>query len=112
MTIQLNMDKKILAIGILSLTAVGLLVANFVSPPKAQAAFTIRGEHYTATTGRINSGGEALYLTNRDGLMAVFAYSPNTSRLEYKGGRSVIEMFNGGAAAGPQQPNGGRRIRP
>ena len=98
---KLQLDKKSLAIGILSLTGSLLLAANIVSTPNAQAADTIRGDQYFAVTGRVAVGGDGLYLTNRDGVMVVFIYNPNTRLVEPRAIKSVVDAFNGAAPAGP-----------
>jgi hypothetical protein len=96
MTIQI--DRKGLLIGILSLTAALLLAANVLWTPTAHAE-TVKGDQYIATTGRISQGGDGLYLTNRDGVMAVFVYNPNKKVVEPRAVKSVVDAFNAGAPA-------------
>lgn len=72
------MDKRLFTIGVLTLSAVILLVANLIQPRIADASFVVKDNDYTAVTARIAKGGEALYvLDNRTGLMAVLYYDPN-----------------------------------
>ena len=69
------MDKKTFTIGVLSLSALVLLVANLIQPRVAEAGLVVKDNEYTAVTARVARGGEALYiLDNRSGLMAVVAY--------------------------------------
>jgi hypothetical protein len=78
------MDKKTYTIGILSLTAVVLLVANFLAPPRAEATqgFVNPGRDYQVVTAPEQSGGDALYvLNNRTGMLAVFTYDAATRRM-------------------------------
>src|SRR5580700_8188120 len=56
------MDKKIFGIGIMSLTAIVLLVANFMPMQQASALSAIKDRDYSMVTGQLNGGGEALYL--------------------------------------------------
>jgi len=92
----LHIDKKSLAIAILSFTAALLIAANFCWTPKAQAE-TVKGDQYIAVTGRITGVGDGLYLTNRDGVMAVFVYNPNKKEVEPRAIKSVVDAFNGAA---------------
>ena len=67
------MDKKLLAVCVLTVTAIVLMVANFVAKP-VQAATAISGGGYQIATGHLASGGEAVYvLDNRTGVVAVFS---------------------------------------
>lgn len=78
------MDKKTYSIGILSLTAVILLVANFMSTPPAEATLGMvyPGRDYQAVTAPVQGGGDALYiLNNRTGMLAVFTYDTTTRRM-------------------------------
>ena len=100
MTIRI--DRKSLTIGVLSFTAALLIAANFCWTPRAQAE-TVKGDQYIAITGRIAQGGDGLYLTNRDGVMAVFVYNPNSKQVEPRALKSVVNAFTGPApAAGPK----------
>lgn len=104
-----NLDKKTFAIGILSLSAVALLVANLIHVPPAKAAMAIKDRDYQAVTARVNRGGEALYLTdNRTGLMAVFVYDPSKRAVIPLAVEPVSKAFGGGAAPAP---GGGRNPR-
>jgi hypothetical protein len=105
-TIQI--DKKTFAIGVLSLTAVILFVANVMQPPQAQAQTSIKGSEYQAVTARVSKGGEALYLTqNFSGKMAVFGYDPNKRAVVPIAIEPLSKAFAGGAA--PDRPNNNKR---
>lgn len=69
------MDNKTFGIGILSLMAIVLFVANFMPVRPAVAADSIKDRDYQLVTGRTQQGGEALYVTDtRSGQMAVFTW--------------------------------------
>jgi hypothetical protein len=71
------MNKKTFTIGVLSITATILLVANILAPQRAHADFAVKERVYTAVTGHINAGGDALYVTNNfTGNMGVFIVVP------------------------------------
>jgi hypothetical protein len=75
------MDKKLLAICILSITAIALMIANFATPV-AHADTAISGNGYMLATGRLVGGGEGLYiLDNQSGNMVVFTYDANKRQL-------------------------------
>lgn len=104
------MDKKTFTIGVLSVTATLLLVANFISTPRAQAEFAVKDRDYTAVTAHIAAGGDALYVTdNRSGNMGVFVYDPGARGLKLVGLSPVTAAFATrgamrGAAAGGLRP--------
>ena len=92
------MDNKTFAIGILSLTAVVLLGANFLLETPADAGLTIKDRDYQVVTARIQAGGEALYiLDNKTGLVAVFAYDANARGLRARAVRLVTDCFTASA---------------
>ena len=105
-TIQI--DKKTFAIGVLSLTAVILFVANVVQQPQALAQTSIKGSEYQAVTARVSKGGEALYLTqNFSGKMAVFGYDPNKRTVVMLAIEPLSRAFAAGAE--PGRPNNNNR---
>ncbi len=89
------LDKKTFTIGVLTLTAAMLLVANIIGPHHAEANVTIKDRDYQAVTTHVsNPGGDALYVTdNRTGNMAVFVYDPNRKNLKLLGVQSVTSAF-------------------
>lgn len=90
------MDKKLFAIGILSLMAVLLLVANVIPVQPANANVVIRDRDYQLVTARIVSGGEALYvLDNRTGLVAAFVWDTAARRIVPRDVRPMSFAFGG-----------------
>jgi|SRR6476469_7316766 hypothetical protein len=67
------MDSKTYSIGILTLTAVALLIANIFAPRPAVAIEAVANDQMQAVTCRQQSGGDALYLLDHNsGKLAVF----------------------------------------
>ncbi len=88
------MDSKTYGIGILSLTAVVLIVANCLGPRPAAAELVTSGAGYSVATAAVQNGGDAVYiLDNRTGNFAVFTYDPGTRRLEARRVRALSEAF-------------------
>ena len=89
------MDKKTFWIGILSLTATLLFVANYFAP-SATASLTVRDRDFSMVTARVNKGGEALYvLDNRSGLVAVMSFDPARGAIQLRKVRSMSDAFAG-----------------
>ena len=62
------MDKKTFSLGVLSITATLLLIANLLPMPAAHADTAIKDRDYTMATTRSQKGGEILYIIdNRTG---------------------------------------------
>lgn len=71
------MDKKNFSIGLLSLSAVALMLVNYFAPQPAQALMSIKDRDFSLVTARTQNGGDSLYvLDNRSGRVAVFSYDP------------------------------------
>ena len=88
------MDSKTFGIGILSLTAVVLVVANCLVPPTASAELSITGQGYSVVTARVQTGGDGVYiLDNRTGKFAVFTWDPGSRRLEPRTVRPLADAF-------------------
>jgi hypothetical protein len=89
------MQNKTFAIGILSLTAVVLAVANlFLTPEPAHAIFAVRDRDYTLVTARTTSGADALWvLDSRSGQIAVLTYDPQTRTVKPRKVRAVMDAF-------------------
>ena len=103
-------DKKTFTIGVLSVTALILFIANLSLPQPAVAEVAVKDRDYTAVTGRTTKGGDALFLTdNRSGMMAVFVYDPNRRTLRALDARSLTEAFAGGARGRAADNAGGGR---
>lgn len=91
------MDKKTLGIGILSLSAVLLTLTTMLIPTSdLQANEVVKDRDYQLITAEVQGGGEGLYvIDSRTGLMAIFAYDPNTRQLEPRAVRAVADAFGG-----------------
>jgi hypothetical protein len=110
-TMNMTVDKRTFALGVLTLSAVILLVANILAPRGAVAMTTVFDkETYQMQTGRVSNGGEALYVTdNRTGMMGVFVYDPNRHSVVLVARRPVMDAFG---VVGPQPGRNGRMNRP
>jgi hypothetical protein len=86
------MDRKLIAICVLTLSAIGLLIANFAMP--ARGATAVISRDYQIATALMQSGQEGLYvLDNRTGLIAIFVYDNNTRTLRPRAVRAVSDAF-------------------
>jgi hypothetical protein len=91
------MDKKTYGIGILTLTAVALLVANLLAPRPAAGIESVSNDDMQAVTARAQQGGDALYLLDRgSGKMAVFTVN-NRAGLQLM---TVVDIETGFREAG------------
>ena len=88
------MNKQTFGIGILSLTALVLLMANYFVSPPAMALDTVQNRDYQMATVRLASGGDSLFvLDNRTGTIAVFVYDPTAKRMIPRATRPVADIF-------------------
>lgn len=88
------MDNKTYTIGILSLTALVLFIANCFAPQAAVGQVSIKDRDYSVATARVQSGGDGLYIVdNATGLMAVFVYDPSSRSVEARAVRNVADAF-------------------
>jgi hypothetical protein len=89
------MDKKTFTIGILSITAVIMFIAQFLTNrPAALAADTVRDRDYQLVTSRLAQGGEALYVVDaRTAMMAVFTWDPTARAVKLRAVRPVEDAF-------------------
>ena len=91
-------DKKTFTIGVLSVAALVLFVANLMMPQAAVAEVAVKDRDYTAVTGRTTRGGHALFLTdNRTGVMAVFLYDPSARSVRLLDTKPLTDAFQGRA---------------
>ena len=89
------MDKKLMAICVLTVTAVALMLANFSSRP-AQAQVVLSGRNYQIATGHLATGGEGVYiLDNVSGNIAIFSYSPEFKQLKVRDAISAATAVGG-----------------
>lgn len=90
------MDKKTFAIGVLSLSAVILMVANYFAPQPAYALQTIKDRNFALVTATSQNGGDVLYiLDNLSGRIAVFAYDPTQREMVPRAGGDLTVAFSG-----------------
>ena len=89
------MDKKSLAVIVLSFTAAVLFVANLLMPVRtAVADEVIKDRDYQVLTARWQANDEALIIVdNRSGQMAAFVYDPNARGVVIKAVRPVMDAF-------------------
>jgi hypothetical protein len=88
------MDKKLIAICVMTVSAVALMIANFVPPRPAHGEATALNRDYQAVTAAVQSGGEGLYIVdNRTGLIAIFSYDPNSRTVVPRAARPVTDAF-------------------
>ena len=91
-------SKETFGIGILSLTALVLFIANYFLPaPAAVAGEAVKERDYQLVTARIQSGGEGLYiLDNKTGIIAILTYDPNSRRMVPRAARPLSDAFGPG----------------
>jgi hypothetical protein len=88
------MDKKTFTVGILSLTAVILLVANYFVPQPAYALQTIKDRDFSMVTANTQNGGDVLYvLDNLSGRIGIFAYDSNKREMVPRAGGDLSVAF-------------------
>lgn len=89
------MDSKSYSIGILTVTAVVLFVAQFlpVQPAAAQGT-AVRERDYSLVTAAAVQGGQAVYVAdNRRGMIAVFTWDAGRRMLEVRDVRPLADAF-------------------
>lgn len=88
------MDRKTLSIGILSLTALALLIGIVFTPQPASGLVAVSQRDYQLVTARVTTGGDGLYIMdNRTGQLAVFTYDPASRGLRARTVRMVSDAF-------------------
>jgi len=88
------MERKTYAIGVLTITAVVLFIAQFIPVRPALAADTVGDRDYQMVTAAAIKGGESLYVFNRrSGLVAVFTWEPGDRRVKLRAVRSVNDAI-------------------
>ncbi len=86
------MDKKLIAICVLTVTAAFLMLANFIKP--AHADESVANRDYSVVTARVQGGGEGIYIIdNRTGLLAIFYFDPTTRSIVPRAVRPVSDAF-------------------
>jgi hypothetical protein len=87
-------DKQTFSIGILSLTAVVLFVANFMPLRTSDASTAIKERDFTLVTTRATQGGEGLYIVdNRTAMMAVFMWDNAARSIVLRDLRPIMDAF-------------------
>ena len=91
-------SKETFGIGILSLTALVLFIANYFLPAlPAIASEAVKERDYQVVTARIQTGGEGLYvLDNKTGIIAILTYDPTTRRMIPRAARPLADAFGPG----------------
>ncbi len=88
------MQNKNFAIGILSLTAVVLGMANYFLSEPANAQVAIKDRDYSVVTAKTQTGADALYvLDSRTGQVAVLMYDPNSQTVKPRKVRALMDAF-------------------
>jgi hypothetical protein len=87
-------DKKTFAIGVLSVSAVVLLLGNYFAPSSTQATTTIKDRDFSMVTANTQTGGDSLYvLDNRSGRVAVYSYDPSRKAIIPRAGGDMANLF-------------------
>lgn len=87
------MNRQLLAICILSITAIGLMFANFFRAEPARADDTANSRDYQIVTARVQAGEGVYVLDNRMGNLAVFTYDATARALRARAVRPVSDVF-------------------
>ena len=88
------MDRKTFAIGVLTVTAVLLFIAQFMPVRPALAGDTVADRDYSMVTTRSVKGGEGLFVfQRRGGVVAVFAWDAVDRRIKLRAVRSVNDAI-------------------
>ncbi|HWB55079.1 MAG TPA: hypothetical protein VG722_12835 [Tepidisphaeraceae bacterium] len=101
------MQKQTVTITVLSLTAVILLLATYLTAPPAVAATVIKDRQFQACTATTQQGSDGVYvLDNQTGILTFFAYDPTTRRVVPRATQQVADLFPApqGNGAPPPQP--------
>ncbi|HWE04634.1 MAG TPA: hypothetical protein VG326_19670 [Tepidisphaeraceae bacterium] len=90
------LDKKTFTIGVLTLSAVILAVANILAPSPVTASYNSVKDNsdFQMQTATAVGGGDALYVTEgRSGIMAVFTFDPTRKTLLLQDAQPVQNAF-------------------
>jgi hypothetical protein len=88
------MDRKTFAIGVLTVTAVLLFIAQFMPVRPAFAGDSVGDRDYQLTAARSVKGGEALYVfQRRSGMAAVFSWDASDRRVKLRAVRSINDAI-------------------
>jgi hypothetical protein len=93
-SLETSMDRKTFYIGILSVSATLLALANYFAPQPAQAMLTIKDRDFSMVTAESQASGDALYvLDNRSGRVAIFSYDPSSRALRPRFTSDMTAVF-------------------
>ena len=89
------MDRKTFVIGVLSIAALILAVANLMPIQQpAHAGVVVKDRDYQVVTARVQTGGDGLYIMdNKTGQVAVFTWDPGARQVRVRGVRNITEAF-------------------
>jgi hypothetical protein len=89
------LDKKTFLIGLLSLSALLLLLANILAPRVATANYeTTHDNNYNIVTATAIGGGDAIYIQDKNsGIMAVYVFNPNVKTLVLMDAQPIQNVF-------------------
>ena len=91
-------------IGLLSISAAALLIANLKLAPNANADQVITGDDYQLVTGRTTTGDEALYVLNKTkNLVAIFTWDESRRMVAVRDVRSLDTIMAGAAQPAPSR---------
>jgi len=94
------MNKKTYTVGILSVSALVLFVANLMMPVSVHGGLVMKERDYQLITGRQQIGDEAIYVLDaRTGLMAAFNYDPGKRTIVLRAVKPVQDAFAGAVPA-------------
>jgi hypothetical protein len=87
------MNRKLIAICALTISAVVLMMLTFFHTPAAVADDSVNSRDYQVVTARVLSGEGLYVIDNREGLMAVFTYDATARSMRARAVRPVSDAF-------------------
>jgi hypothetical protein len=87
------MKNKELSIGILSITAVILFIAQFLPVQRVQAEEALKGSNYSVATSRRQGGGETIYIIDRSGQLVILTWDAGGRRFTVAGMDNLTNVF-------------------
>jgi hypothetical protein len=89
-----TMKNKNLSIGILSITAILLFIAQFLPVQPARAESVLKDRDYSILTSISAKGGDNLFITdNRTGQVAAFVWDATHRAFVPAGGVALTDVF-------------------
>ena len=100
------MKKQTFTITFLSMTALVLLLANYMTAPQALAGAVIKDRNYQAATALTTQGEDGIYvLDNQSGMLMFFAYDAGRRMVSLRATRPVSTLFAAVAPPAPVAPH-------